>query len=690
MVAAGWSLVAKRRGAVGVPQVLDKAARSLRAVVALVLLVVDRWIYAKWPFPGTIVWVGLNLLSWLGWGSALAIVLFPRRRLDWGLRAALGMATLLAFGGILGLARWVSIGSVTALVAVGLIALGFDEVRFGRVDARRARAFVLRASPITWLGLAFALGCLALRFVGSVANGDANVWDDKISYFEFPAQLLGSGTLDEPYSIHRVLMLGGQAFLGAMVLARGTVWNLHAVDDGLAYAVVFGLVLGQARRPSRPWGVAVVTGLALVLGLALRVHNIGSQLTGTVCFFALFRLFDAPLERDRPWATGAAVGLVAAAACTLRQNFGLPVAAILGVHYLWSFVSPLAPRARIVREALWTAAFFLLALGPWLIFARRSSGTLLYPVFSGNSRPDFGLLGDVPRLEELRSFIDSVAFEAPVGVGLTFALIPFLLTNRRSTRAAQTVFVGTLLGGLGLIHTLRAFDDKESIARYYFSFAYAYALAASMVAVSLASRGTRGSSRFFAAAAVTLAAIVAHLSATRDTLRDLYEGDIAAIVARNDDKSADEHPERDKVYAALQRSVPRGANLLVLLDEPFRLDFTRNRIINFDQTGAVSPGRGLPLWQGEEALASYLVAQGVQYIAFRIDESSPEYSRSNWQRHLNEPPPKVRNGGTRGTLLQSMARFYLDVFDNLTRLTTTRRKLFAHDNYFVLDLSERT
>jgi len=676
--------------AVGASLLVRRAAWALPAIASLSLLVVDGRLRASRPFLATVLWVALIALSWVGWGSALAMLLFPRRRLDWGLRGALGMATVLTFGGILGLARWVSSGSMVALVTGGLIALAFDHVHFGRYDLRRALAFVRRASPVTWVGLAFAWACVTFRLIGSVADNGANPWDDKISYFEFPVQLLGSGTLDEPFSLHRILSLGGQPFLGAMVLARGTVWNLHAVDGGLGYVILFGLVLGQTRRPSRPWAVATTVGVTLLLTISLKIHNIGSELTGAVFFFTLFRLVDAPLERDRPWAAGAAVGLVAAAACTLRQNFVLAVAGVLAAHYLWSLVSPPVNRARVVREALSAAGVLLLALAAWLFFARRSSGTLLYPLVAGNSRPDFGLLDAVPRLEELRFFIDNITFDAPVGVGLTFATIPFLLGNQRSTRAAQTVFLGSLLGSIGLIHTLRALDDRESIGRYYFAFAFAYALGASMVATSLASRGARGSSRFFAAGAVALAAVVAHVSATHDAIRDLYEGEVAAIVARNDGQPADEHPELDQLYGEMQQAVPQGAPLLVLLDEPFRLDFARNRIMNFDQTGAVSPERGLPIGEGEEALAAYLLAHEVEYIAFRIDDSSPEYSRANWVRNLAKPPPIVRNGYTRGTLLQSMAHFYLDVFDNLVHLATTRRKLFARDNYFVLDLREHT
>ena len=276
------------------------AAGAVPGVIALAFLVYDARLPAKHPFVATNLWIALILLSWVGWGSVVAIVLFPRRRLDWGLRAAFGMATVLAIGGVMGAARWVSSGSMVALVTLGLIALGLDGARFGKIDVRRAWAFVRRSSPVTWMGLVFVWGCLFVRVVGSVADNTANKFDDLISYFELPVQFLGSGTLDEPFSLHRILSLGGQPFLGAMVLARGTVWNLHAVDGGLAYAVLFGLVLGHTRLPSRPWGVATTVGLTLLVALALKVHNIGSVLTGAVFFFTLYRLFDAPLERDRP------------------------------------------------------------------------------------------------------------------------------------------------------------------------------------------------------------------------------------------------------------------------------------------------------------------------------------------------------------------------------------------------------
>jgi hypothetical protein len=665
------------------------AAALSPAILALGLMKYDVGIRATRPFFCESIWVGLILVSWVGWGSIVSILLFPRRRLDWGLRAALGMATVVLMGGVLGWVKHVSVASIEGLVAAGLIALGFDLLYFARVDVRRVRAFIRCASPLTWIGLTFAWGCVIFRVAGSIADTGFNSYDDRISYMYFPLQFLGSGTLDEPFSIHRILALGGQSFLGAMVVARGTIWNLHAVDGGLAYAVLFGLVLGQPRSPARPWGVAVTVGLMLVLGLAIHTHNIGSELTGVVFFFALFRLFDAPREQDPPWAAGAAVALIAAATCTLRQNFVIAVGAILAVHYVWSYVSPLVNRQRVVREALAAAGVFFVALAPWLIFAHRSSGTYFYPVVPGNARPDFGLLEPVTKLEELRFFIDNVTFDAAAGVGLTFAAIPFLLGNYRSTRAAQTLFVGSLLGGLGLIHGLRALDDRESIGRYYFSFAFAYALAAAMVATALASRGTRSSSKFFAAGAVALAASVAHLSATHDGIRDIYEGEIAALIARRDDKVADDTPTLEKVYVDLQRTVPKGAPLLVLLDDPFRLDFKRNHIMNLDQPGAASPGAGLPIRQGEEALAQYLLANGVRYIAFRIDGSSKEYSLGRWAGIAITPPPVIRNGYTRGVLLQTMASFYTDVFGNLLKLATTRHKLFAQDNYFVLDLKER-
>jgi len=55
-----------------------------------------------------------------GWGAAVGRVLFPKARADLGLCSAWGMAAVIAIGGALNLAGWISARSVLCIVAMGL------------------------------------------------------------------------------------------------------------------------------------------------------------------------------------------------------------------------------------------------------------------------------------------------------------------------------------------------------------------------------------------------------------------------------------------------------------------------------------------------------------------------------------------------------------------------------------------
>jgi hypothetical protein len=136
----------------------------------------------------------------------------------------------------------------------------------------------------------------------------------------------------------------------------------------------------------------------------------------------------------------------------------------------------------------------------------------------------------------------------------------------------------------------------------------------------------------------------------------------------------------DAPYAALQRAVPQHATLLVLLDQPSRLDFKRNRIFLWDQPGNVSPPPHLPIGQGPQALARYLLDQGVRYVAYS--------SRYNyvWEDLLRGPVPP-RDGAHAGPAIRNIARLYMDVATNLQKLTATRKLLYADHGIYVLDLA---
>ena len=136
----------------------------------------------------------------------------------------------------------------------------------------------------------------------------------------------------------------------------------------------------------------------------------------------------------------------------------------------------------------------------------------------------------------------------------------------------------------------------------------------------------------------------------------------------------------DAPYAALQRTVPQHVTLLVLLDQPSRLDFKRNRILLWDQPGNVSPPPHLPINRGPEALAEYLRDQGIRYVAYS------SHWNSMWEGLLLGPVPP-RDGIHSGPVFHQMGRLYLDIAGNLQKLTATRKLLYADNGNYVIDLA---
>jgi hypothetical protein len=74
--------------------------------------------------------------------------------------------------------------------------------------------------------------------------------------------------------------------------------------------------------------------------------------------------------------------------------------------------------------------------------------------------------------------------------------------------------------------------------------------------------------------------------------------------------------EAERDYASAFSRIPQAAKTLVALDYPFLLNNRTHLIFNIDLPGAASPGKGLPYFQGPEAVKHYLLSQGIEYVAF--------------------------------------------------------------------------
>jgi hypothetical protein len=630
-------------------------------------------------------WGLVLLVSFVGWGSVGRKLLVPEERFDWGLGAAVGMAVVLALGGALQVLRLMSPAMVVVLTLAGLAALAADRIERRQelvLELQQALAQA-RQAPILagTVGLLYLLALIV--YLGNVATPVLGAWDDAEAYVVYPKALLALGSLEEPFSFRRLGALGGQSLLQSFVLVGSAVDRLNAFDNGICLLSILGMVHGYARGRR---GTTLVAML-FVVAFTYPFHNLGSALSGTTFFLALFRVLDgkidAGLSKDR---RAILVALLAAAAWTLRQNYMVTVLAILGATCALRWLEDPPARRALVWSLLRTLGIVVLFLIPWWIVAYRSSATFLFPIIVGNGRADFGVLGRVSLGEELQFFVFNAFWNRPVRTIWFFVLAALCLDERPRDRAVQGFLIGTGVGIVLLIHGLNAFDQVTSISRYYMGFEYACVLAITLKALARLEGDERPiRARSFISAGLVLLAVVIHLWDTKDELASHHVQAVKAVTAQLTAPYPGAPDPQDELYQRLQASIPPGETFLEILDEPYRLDFRRNRILLCDQPAGAGPAPGWPIHQGVDRYEEYFRSHGIRYLAYTLGKDSPEYSRSKWSDLLKAKPRK-RTGHSRGTLLQEMAVFYLDVFDALDELAKRKKHLFREGSIHVLDL----
>jgi hypothetical protein len=543
-------------------------------------------------------------------------------------------------------------------------------------------------------------GVALLHYLWMATERPANVVDDFQAYFGFPKQLLATGTLIEPFSERRILAYGGQSYLQALVLAFSTVFRIGVLDNGICVLVLVGLVVGWVReRPRFPLWVALpaLFGLFTLHYYDLN-HSAASEFSGAVFFLAMFRVLDRPRRADeKAWVNALALALLASAACTLRQS-NLPAAALIpAAYYGLRMVHEGDARGRWAREAALAALFSLSLLLPWMVLAYRSCGTPLYPLILGNgaqNSPGSGGINSLVSGGIHRSTVEKARYFVTAGLypgrlpGLLLAFTAGLLVPSRASLALRASLAGTALAIIMLFNALAYPHMIDATDRYLFPYGLAYFLAAALVATGAMAYPTMKPARSVIVMALVVGALVLPLVQRPDNIMNFYFGEENDIEAARRDPYRFHHGDPgDAVYAALQRAVPEHATLLVMLDQPFRLDFKRNRILLWDEPGAVSPPPHLPIGQGPDALARYLLGQGVRYVAY-CDGPSPEYVTTVQVQALNRLSQGIRYVAycDRGPSLEN-PRSRNKVVGDLKKLTATRKQLYADNGTHVLDLA---
>ena len=670
------------RGRARIDTAIGVAIAAAIALVAPVTLVLPA--FAK--IERGALWGVVVLIAMAGWGSGVQRLAFPQRRADLGLRLAWGAAALIAVGGLLSLLSLARAPVVLTLLLGGVAWTLAGVVRERREVGARVRAW-LRLWPNAMFLVFLAFAALAtVQYLAGAAGQYLNANDDQAAYMIFPRKILATGTLLDPFNMRRITAYGGHSFLQALtIIGAASPLQLALLDIGLSLVIVLALLLGTVNDEDAPRAAPPRrAGHPLPADAAQHPHQHGERGLGRVL-----------LPRDVPH------GGVGALQGEPRRDGRRPrVARRRGLH-----PAPVLPgpggrvhggplltggalgrsRARrgaqtsaLRRSVAAPAGFLLLFLLPWAVLSYRSNRTFLFPLFSGTYHTEYGgftthSLG----MDRVKFLWLNICHCHPITTLPFFLLAGVLLPARRDNGALRALLWAALIGFVTVVFSL-PLSDRWNIARYYYGFCVAAVLATILSAFSRGWRTRTGRLRMNVVipAVLVLAAIVEQVQEAHGTLHQMYDGALTTIV------SASARPSRlddaGDSYRRLQAAIPAGAPLIVMLDEPFWLDYKRNPINSIDLPGAASPAPGMPL-DDDEALVRYLKGQGYRYLAFvRSTSSKSLYRRDTWHKHLTS--------STTLEIWRMSAVFYLNTFDRFDGLAKSRLKVFDDGQMVALDL----
>ena len=626
------------------------------------------------------IWI---LISFIGWGTAINRLLFPKHRVDWGQRAAWGIAWSVILGGLLNVTWTISQAAILIYICSGAL--------YGIIDAWRNKASL--ANKLNQLIKAcqsnnfFAIGTFIAfllafsQYAGCVYSYTFSLVDDYHAYFVFPHKMLQIGSLgSDPFSDRRLLSaLGGQSFLQALSFSVLDERSGYLIDPGCALLVTLGLIIGYCQQKN----ISKTATLAIAIGLLsfnpVRLNTSGVLIP--VCLF--FSLFNV-LEGDRLKAThipnnAAIVGLLAAAICALKSTL-IPTCILFFTFSYFFYIIGIQTKYKAIYEFCLATILLSLFVLPWSISLYQSSGTLLYPILGkGFHGSVYGGSVKLPNSVMDPQIVIKLKLYTIFGIiyilavlGIRFWIIG---TNKKqiAREAAVSIFISSVMGTAIIAFT------TGSASNYRYCYPQLLVMFAVFILIIVENIEHNKLSIKFKKIASLSAVVLSVLVVIRSHLYN----DLKSYKETRDNitMGVNNVPlvtlEKREKYAKMLDSVPEKSIVLTRLDKPFLMNFNKHTIWIADWPGGASLPPGMPSFKGEEALADYLVSQSIRYVAYSYA------NEANFPRDFFEPifiphPNKW---------LENQALNTFEFQESLQKLGKTRKRIYDDGQNFVIDLS---
>lgn len=606
-------------------------------------------------------WPLLVIVSFIGWGAALAEILRRSVRVSlFGVaeRLALGVAATSAIGGLvlaLGLAGSLYL-QVTVIGGVASAAVFFAHWVVRQMQSRRW--FALIGSGLVATTTAGGLLLLAIR---RAAFFGWNPCDDEPAYFYLARRIVVRGDLLDAMSNRRLTSLGGMSFLQAHFLSRGSDAFLALADPAIGLLLI--LTALWFTRSGR-WSIA---GIAAAAILALFPTMLGAMNTSPVFLPVgltlvsarwLIRARDPAAPRTETITLIAIATLVGAAVTAMRPQLGAPLLAAIFIVTMWR-----PERSTVTARVGALAGGAVCGLLGWSIASWRAVQTPLFPVIPGNLDPSWPANGDhhsavkmSGALDRLRDTLFPTWTSKCWGAAILVALVVVMIASFRheQQRAERLVTCAFAAGAVGWLAALIViwWDIVVLPPAYPRFWAPAFAAAAIMPVLMFNQRARTHSiwARMSAGLLILSLANIAGFTTKAATteIRAIRDDTTSGAVTNsiNSDRFAGERA----TYAQVSARIPANSKVLAAADLPHLLLSTDTTLHTLDIAGSTSPSPHFPLLRGSTAKTRWLEKNGYDYVVASLPtQSRCLYNRAAWQQNLG-----------RGTVEESWTRYVLD------------------------------
>jgi len=615
-------------------------------------------------------WCLLVLAAFAGWGDAL--LRGARQERSWRNCFVVGLGFVVALGGLLNLVREIRAGVCIALMVAGVV---LAVVKFAQEGVRLSEAWMyLRVRRWAWVVGSICAALLLVRVMGSVHRVGYQYLDDLSEYLTFPKKMLEMHFYArDPFSERRIINSVGPAyFVQALVVSAVPLMHVQMADTALGLCLLAIFLMAVMKE----WRVGLLVSgvvVALAIGTMQSTFNLSFTTLPSALFVGMVMVAASETQRSNAVMLGVLEGMLVAVMIGLKAVY-LPHAAIfcavLLVVLVWQEGVAFAGRA-----VVGAVGAFVVVLGPWMVAMRRTSGTYLYPLLGKGYHYDA-----YRRMESVRGG------PWPDGTVLLLFAVPTVLVlltmvvcrgPQRRLGVVAALAIAASVGSLALVWA----TGGDSPIRYN-----APSLVPAMLLVLAAiACGSDGARRWVGCGVCVVALWIViekvdHSLTYGPTHAMTEVGAFAHNFAAGFHRVELPYAADRASYEAVEAAIPAGAITLTTMRTPFFFDFSKREILLAGFPGAASLPPGWPVDGDGDALAAYLLANHVGYLAYSYGDSA-NYSDAALKATIALP------NGT--AVIRNEARLILAAHGQYAELAATRKHVFDDGRMYLLDLAQR-